>query len=126
MNRMKSRNDFGHDDSIINIVVVISIVIIIIVADCAVCADVGLLVSKAVVCGEVNCTKRRKCRTAFTNHQLSELERRFVRQKYISPAERDHIATTVGMTSAQVARLLCTPIAADTPIGADFSFFFLG
>jgi len=49
--------------------------------------------------------KRRKSRTAFTNQQIFELERRFVRQKYISPADRDHIATTVGITAAQVLRV---------------------
>jgi len=32
MNRVNSRNDFGHDDSTINIVVVIIIIIIIIIA----------------------------------------------------------------------------------------------
>jgi len=31
MNRVNSRNDFGHDDSTINIVIVIIIIIIIIV-----------------------------------------------------------------------------------------------
>jgi len=62
---------------------------------------VGPLIRKSAY-GEVS-RKRRKSRTAFTNQQLSELERRFVRQKYISPADRDHIARTVGMTSAQVS-----------------------
>jgi len=31
MNRVNSRNDFGHDDSTINIIVVIKIIIIIII-----------------------------------------------------------------------------------------------
>ena len=65
--------------------------------------DVGLFLSK-FTCRDGN-RKRRKSRTAFTSQQLSELERRFVRQKYISTADRDHIASTVGITSAQVSRL---------------------
>ncbi|XP_043104613.1 transcription factor LBX1b [Puntigrus tetrazona] len=46
--------------------------------------------------------KRRKSRTAFTNHQLYELEKRFLHQKYLSPADRDHIARQLGLTNAQV------------------------
>jgi len=67
-----------------------------------VCLSVCVVVCASKVIGAVNCRKRRKSRTAFTNQQLFELERRFVRQKYVSPADRDHIARTVGMTSAQV------------------------
>merc|ERR1712111_106817 len=33
--------------------------------------------------------KKRKSRTAFTNHQIFELEKRFLYQKYLSPADRD-------------------------------------
>ncbi|XP_026060741.1 transcription factor LBX1b [Carassius auratus] len=46
--------------------------------------------------------KRRKSRTAFTNHQLYELEKRFLHQKYLSPADRDEIAHQLGLTNAQV------------------------
>ncbi|KAM8939640.1 transcription factor LBX2 [Pelodytes ibericus] len=46
--------------------------------------------------------KRRKSRTAFTNHQIYELERRFLYQKYLSPADRDHIAQQLGLSNAQV------------------------
>lgn len=46
--------------------------------------------------------KRRKSRTAFTNHQIYELEKRFLYQKYLSPADRDHIAQQLGLTNAQV------------------------
>uniref|UniRef100_A0A673LBV7 Transcription factor LBX1-like n=1 Tax=Sinocyclocheilus rhinocerous TaxID=307959 RepID=A0A673LBV7_9TELE len=46
--------------------------------------------------------KRRKSRTAFTNHQLYELEKRFRHQKYLSPADRDQIAHQLGLTNAQV------------------------
>jgi homeobox protein LBX len=46
--------------------------------------------------------KRRKSRTAFTGHQLRELERRFARQKYLLPADRDATARELGLTNAQV------------------------
>nr|XP_046258109.1 transcription factor LBX1a [Scatophagus argus] len=46
--------------------------------------------------------KRRKSRTAFTNHQIYELEKRFLYQKYLSPANRDQIAQQLGLTNAQV------------------------
>ncbi|XP_073418969.1 transcription factor LBX2 [Dendrobates tinctorius] len=46
--------------------------------------------------------KRRKSRTAFTNHQIYELEKRFIYQKYLSPADRDHIAQQLGLSNAQV------------------------
>ncbi|XP_060529507.1 homeobox protein Hox-D9b-like [Cylas formicarius] len=46
--------------------------------------------------------KKRKSRTAFTNHQIYELEKRFLYQKYLSPADRDEIAASLGLTNAQV------------------------
>lgn len=46
--------------------------------------------------------RRRKSRTAFTNHQLYELENRFLHQKYLSPADRDQIAHQLALTNAQV------------------------
>jgi len=46
--------------------------------------------------------KKRKSRTAFTNHQIFELEKRFLYQKYLSPADRDEIAAQLGLTNAQV------------------------
>ncbi|XP_044128865.1 transcription factor LBX2 [Bufo gargarizans] len=46
--------------------------------------------------------KRRKSRTAFTNHQIYELEKHFLYQKYLSPADRDHIAQQLGLSNAQV------------------------
>lgn len=48
------------------------------------------------------CKKRRKSRTAFTAQQLRELEARFVRQKYLSPADRDQLAARLGLSTAQV------------------------
>ncbi|KAK9886143.1 hypothetical protein WA026_014930 [Henosepilachna vigintioctopunctata] len=46
--------------------------------------------------------KKRKSRTAFTNLQIFELEKRFLYQKYLSPADRDEIAVTLGLKNAQV------------------------
>lgn len=46
--------------------------------------------------------KRRKSRTAFTNQQIYELEKRFLYQKYLTPADRDEIASSLGLTNAQV------------------------
>ncbi|XP_033103010.1 transcription factor LBX1-like [Anneissia japonica] len=46
--------------------------------------------------------KKRKSRTAFTNQQIFELERRFLYQKYLTPADRDEIASSLGLTNAQV------------------------
>ena len=48
--------------------------------------------------------KKRKSRTAFTNHQIFELEKRFLYQKYLSPADRDEIAAQLGLSNAQVPR----------------------
>ncbi|XP_072042255.1 uncharacterized protein [Amphiura filiformis] len=46
--------------------------------------------------------KKRKSRTAFTNQQIFELERRFLYQKYLTPADRDEIASTLGLSNGQV------------------------
>ena len=52
--------------------------------------------------------KKRKSRTAFTNHQIFELEKRFLYQKYLSPADRDEIAAQLGLSNAQVLRkIIC-------------------
>ena len=48
--------------------------------------------------------KKRKSRTAFTNHQIFELEKRFLYQKYLSPADRDEISAQLGLSNAQVPR----------------------
>jgi len=49
-----------------------------------------------------SCRKRRKTRTAFTNQQIAELERWFGRQKYLTPADRDEIASALRLSAAQV------------------------
>ncbi|KAK3606078.1 hypothetical protein CHS0354_006428 [Potamilus streckersoni] len=46
--------------------------------------------------------KKRKTRTAFSNQQIYELEKRFHNQKYITPVDRDEISMALGLTSAQV------------------------
>ncbi|XP_076439757.1 uncharacterized protein LOC143279564 isoform X2 [Babylonia areolata] len=46
--------------------------------------------------------RRRKSRTAFSNQQVHQLEKRFLFQKYLAPADRDHIAHTLGLSNAQV------------------------
>lgn len=46
--------------------------------------------------------KRRKSRTAFSVHQLTQLENRFRKQKYLTPSDRDQITKTLKLTSAQV------------------------
>ncbi|KAG9262575.1 transcription factor LBX1b [Astyanax mexicanus] len=56
----------------------------------------------ALVAQRIHPKKRRKARTAFTNHQLCELEKRFLFQRYLSPADRDRIAQQLGLTNAQV------------------------
>lgn len=50
-----------------------------------------------------NPKKKRKSRTAFTNQQIFELEKRFLYQKYLSPADRDEIAAGLGLSNAQVS-----------------------
>ena len=47
--------------------------------------------------------KKRKSRTAFTNSQIFELEKRFIYQKYVSPADRDEIAQGLGLSNNQVS-----------------------
>ncbi|ALC45487.1 lbl [Drosophila busckii] len=49
-----------------------------------------------------NPKKKRKSRTAFTNQQIFELEKRFLYQKYLSPADRDEIAAGLGLSNAQM------------------------
>ena len=46
--------------------------------------------------------KRRKARTCFTNHQIFELERRFLYQKYLSPSARDELSQALGLSGAQI------------------------
>ena len=59
---------------------------------------------------EVCSKKKRKSRTAFTNHQIFELEKRFLYQKYLSPADRDEISSTLGLSGGQVRMRLPSPL----------------
>ena len=45
---------------------------------------------------------RRKPRVLFSQSQVSELERRFRQQRYLSAPERDHLAHVLKLTSTQV------------------------
>ena len=46
--------------------------------------------------------RKRKNRTAFTAHQIYELEKRFSNQKYLSPSDRDRISLELSLSTAQV------------------------
>uniref|UniRef100_G1MR97 Homeobox domain-containing protein n=1 Tax=Meleagris gallopavo TaxID=9103 RepID=G1MR97_MELGA len=46
--------------------------------------------------------QRRKPRVLFSQTQVSELERRFKQQKYLSALEREHLANVLQLTSTQV------------------------
>ncbi|KAH9495679.1 BarH-like 2 homeobox protein, partial [Bulinus truncatus] len=46
--------------------------------------------------------KPRKARTAFTDHQLSVLEKTFERQKYLSVQDRMELASKLNLTDTQV------------------------
>lgn len=45
---------------------------------------------------------RRKARVLFSQAQVSELERRFRQQRYLSAPEREHLARVLRLTSTQV------------------------
>uniref|UniRef100_A0A3Q4I056 NK2 transcription factor related 7 n=1 Tax=Neolamprologus brichardi TaxID=32507 RepID=A0A3Q4I056_NEOBR len=45
---------------------------------------------------------RRKPRVLFSQSQVSELERRFRQQRYLSAPEREHLAHVLQLTSTQV------------------------
>ncbi|NXE97295.1 NKX26 protein, partial [Menura novaehollandiae] len=46
--------------------------------------------------------QRRKPRVLFSQAQVFELEQRFQQQKYLSAAEREHLASLLQLTSTQV------------------------
>ena len=46
--------------------------------------------------------KARKARTAFSDHQLNELERTFERQKYLSVQDRMQLAEKLHLSDMQV------------------------
>ena len=49
-----------------------------------------------------NAKKKRKSRTAFTNKQIYELEKKFIYQRYLTPADRDDLAEKLELSGAQV------------------------
>ena len=63
-------------------------------------------IMQAIVAGREAKVKRRKCRTAFTNFQLSVLEQRFNCHKYLTPTDRDQIANILGLSPPQVNKTL--------------------
>ena len=65
---------------------------------------------------EVCSKKKRKSRTAFTNHQIFELEKRFLYQKYLSPADRDEISSTLGLSGGQVRMRHPSLLSVNTPV----------
>ena len=46
--------------------------------------------------------KRKKARTAFTNEQLRELERRYKTQKYLTASDRSSLAKQLKLKDQQV------------------------
>ncbi|XP_023688571.1 barH-like 2 homeobox protein [Paramormyrops kingsleyae] len=51
---------------------------------------------------QIRSKKPRKARTAFSDHQLNQLERSFERQKYLSVQDRMDLAAALGLTDTQV------------------------
>ena len=52
--------------------------------------------------------KKRKRRVLFTKSQTSELERRFIQQRYLSAPEREHLASLIRLSPTQVsAKKVC-------------------
>jgi len=49
-----------------------------------------------------NPPKRKKPRTSFNRPQIVELEKRFIKQKYLASSERSSLAKCLKMTDAQV------------------------
>ncbi|KAK7095491.1 barH-like 1 homeobox protein [Littorina saxatilis] len=58
--------------------------------------------SGPVSSSSLKCKKPRKARTAFTDHQLSCLEKSFERQKYLSVQDRMELANKLSLTDTQV------------------------
>ena len=52
--------------------------------------------------GASSAKKLQKSRTAFRNQQRYVLEKRFLYQKYLTPTDRDEIASSLGLSNAQV------------------------
>lgn len=59
-------------------------------------------ISSSRECPSSRLKKPRKARTAFTDHQLGQLERSFERQKYLSVQDRMELAASLNLTDTQV------------------------
>lgn len=53
-----------------------------------------------------NPPKRKKPRTSFNRPQIVELEKRFMKQKYLASSERSSLAKLLKMTDAQVKKYI--------------------
>jgi homeobox protein LBX len=60
------------------------------------------IVGKNGIETKVSLKRKRKNRTAFTAHQIYELEKRFAAQRYVSPNDRDRISQELCLSTAQV------------------------
>jgi hypothetical protein len=59
--------------------------------------------SKESIKNAIKLCRRRKARTVFSDQQLSGLEKRFERQKYLSTPERMELANNLGLSETQVS-----------------------
>ncbi len=59
-------------------------------------------------------SRRRKARTVFSDQQLTGLELRFQRQRYLSTPERIELASLLGLSETQV-RLVCSNFSVTVP-----------
>ena len=65
-------------------------------------ANVNMTPHQCPIIGNSVKRSKRKARTAFTPFQLSQLENRFLVQKYLTPVDRDEIAGSLKLNPAQV------------------------
>ena len=55
-------------------------------------------------CGDESRRHHKKARTAFSTEQVTELERRYLQQKYLPAYDRAAFAKQVGLSDQQVRR----------------------
>lgn len=51
---------------------------------------------------DLNCSRKKRSRAAFSHAQVFELERRFAQQRYLSGPERTELAKSLRLTETQV------------------------